>query len=75
MPSTGAPLNKALAGALKKAKQLARAEAGASRRARRRWRRRVLASGPGKIQIVLESVYAVGYGSNVARYFFALDLF
>lgn len=26
MPSTGVPLNKALAGALKKAKQLARAE-------------------------------------------------
>ena len=28
MPSTGAPLNKTLAGALKKAKQLARAEGG-----------------------------------------------
>jgi len=72
MPSTGAPLNKALAGALKKAKQLARAEGGRVEVCAETLEVRVLASGLGKIQIVLESDYAVGYGSNVARYFFAL---
>jgi len=75
LPSPGAPLNKALAGALKKAKQLARAEGGRVEACAETLRRRVLASGPGKIQIVLESVYAVGYGFNAVGFFFALDFF